>query len=62
MVVAYILKQLIKGKVNLVKARKLRGKISLWRCFMVFKHVGKTLKVNGLKPIHIDKELVNELV
>ena len=29
---------------------------------MVFKHVGKTLKVNGLKPIHIDKELVNELV
>ena len=29
---------------------------------MVFKHVGKTLKVNGLKPIHIDKELVYELV
>ena len=44
------------------KARKLRRKTSLWRCFMVFKHVGKTLKVNGLKPIHIDKELVNELL
>ena len=44
------------------KARKLRRKTSLWRFFMVFKHVGKTLKVNGLKPIHIDKELVYELV
>ena len=44
------------------KASKLRRKTSLWRWFMVFKHVGKTLKVNGLKPIHIDKELVNELV
>ena len=29
---------------------------------MVFKHVGKTLKVNSLKTIHIDKELVKELV
>ena len=29
---------------------------------MVFKHVGKTLNVNSLKPIHIDKELVKELV
>ena len=40
------------------KARKLRGKISLLRCFIAFKHVGKTLKVNGLKPSHLDKELV----
>ena len=29
---------------------------------MVFKHVGKTLKVNSLKTIHIDKELVKEFV
>ena len=29
---------------------------------MVIKHVGKTLNVNSLKPIHIDKELVKELV
>ena len=52
----------LRVKLILCKASKLRGKISLWRCFMVFKHVGKTLKVNGLKLIHIDKELVNELV
>ena len=29
---------------------------------MVFKHVGKTLKGNSLKTIHIDKELVKEFV
>ena len=29
---------------------------------MVFKHVGKTLKINSLKTIHIDKELVKEFV
>ena len=52
----------LMGKLLMCKARKLRRKTSLWRWFMVFKHVGKTLKVNGLKPIHIDKELVNELV
>ena len=52
----------LMGKLLMCKARKLRRKTSLWRWFMVLKHVGKTLKVNGLKPIHIDKEHANELV
>ena len=48
-------------KLLMCKARKLRRKTSLWRWFMVFKHVRKILKLNDLKLIHIDIELVKSL-
>ena len=51
----------LMGKLLMCKARKLRRKTSLWRWFMVFKHVGKILKLNDPKLTHIDIELVKSL-